>query len=178
MTTAGNHRASQRSVKPRQRAQGAVPTPLGFLRSLWAVDHGLRSLSKQMQAAIGLTGPQRLVLRMLGRLPPVMPSELADLLHLDRSTVSGVLERLVEQNLLVRRPHPEDGRSVLVALSARGKLLDRETPGTVEACVRRALSSLPRRDLDAAVRVLDAVARELANECGTPRNPDSHLDGV
>jgi DNA-binding MarR family transcriptional regulator len=137
---------------------------LAFLRSLWAVDHGLRSLSKQMQAALGVTGPQRLVLRMLGRLPPVMPSELAELLHLDRSTVSGVLERLAEQHLIVRRPHPEDGRSVLVALSARGKLLDRETPGTVEANVQRALSGLPPSDVDAAIRVLDAVARELASE--------------
>jgi MarR family transcriptional regulator, organic hydroperoxide resistance regulator len=164
MNTIGNQRARQRSVKSRRRGKDVVTKTLGFLRSLWAVDHGLRSLSKQMQATIGLTGPQRLVLRMLGRLPPVMPSELADLLHLDRSTVSGVLERLVEQNLLVRRPHPEDGRSVLVALSARGKLLDRETPGTVEACVQRALSTLPRRDLDAAIRVLDAVARELASE--------------
>lgn len=164
MTSSKRPRA--RPTKGRQRGSAAVTTTLAFLRSLWAVDHGLRSLSKQMQAAIGVTGPQRLVLRMLGRLPPVMPSELADILHLDRSTVTGLLERLAKQRLIIRRPHPEDGRSVLVALSARGQLLDRDTPGTVEARVQRALSSVSRADVDAAIRVLDAVAGELAREAG------------
>lgn len=134
------------------------------MRLLWAVDHGLRSISKQMQATLGMTGPQRLVLRILGRTPRIMPSELAELLHLDRGTVSGVVERLAEQQLLIRRPHPEDGRSVLLELSARGKLLDRETAGTVEACVQRALASLPRSKTAAAVQVLEAIARELSRE--------------
>lgn len=153
-----------RAAKVGRRGREALTGTLAFMRLLWAVDHGLRSLSKHMQADLGLSGPQRLVLRMLGRIPPAMPSELADLLHLDRSTVSGVLERLEHQQLIVRLSHPEDGRSVLVALSARGKLLDRETPGTVEACVRRALASLPRTKVEAARQVLEAVARELDAE--------------
>lgn len=153
-----------RSSAKKQPANAALSENLGFMRLLWAVDHGLRSLSKQMQATIGLTGPQRLVLRILGRTPRVMPSELAELLHLDRGTVSGVLDRLVDQQLIVRRPHPDDGRSVLVELSARGKMLDREAAGTVEACVRRALGSLPRSKVDAAIAVLEALARELTRE--------------
>jgi DNA-binding MarR family transcriptional regulator len=142
---------------------------LAFMRLLWAIDHRLRSLSKQMQASMGMTAPQRLVLRIVGRFPQVMPSELAELLHLDRGTLSGILERLVTQQLLVRRPHEVDGRSVLLSLSARGRLLDRETSGTVEACVRRALASQPRAKIVAAKQVLEAVARELAREeAGTP----------
>jgi DNA-binding MarR family transcriptional regulator len=144
------------------------------MRLLWAIDHGLRSLSKQMQASMGMTGPQRLVLRIVGRFPQVMPSELAELLHLDRGTLSGILERLVTQQLLVRRPHEVDGRSVLLSLSARGRLLDRETSGTVEACVRRALASQPRAKIEAAKQVLEAVARELAREeAGTPETSGS-----
>jgi MarR family transcriptional regulator, organic hydroperoxide resistance regulator len=153
-----------RSSAKKQPVSAALPENLAFMRLLWAVDHGLRSLSKQMQATIGLTGPQRLVLRILGRTPRVMPSELAELLHLDRGTVSGVLDRLVDQQLIVRRPHPEDGRSVLVELSARGKLLDREAAGTVESCVRRALGSVPRSKVDAAIAVLEALAGELTRE--------------
>jgi MarR family transcriptional regulator, organic hydroperoxide resistance regulator len=143
---------------------GALPENLAFLRLLWAVDHRLRSISKQMLGRIGMTGPQRVVLRILGHTPRVMPSQLAELLHLDRGTVTGVLDRLAEQQLILRRPHPDDGRSVLVELSARGKLLDRETAGTVEACVRRTLASLPRSKVDAAIQVLEALAAELARE--------------
>jgi DNA-binding MarR family transcriptional regulator len=134
------------------------------LRALWAVDHGLRSMSKRMLAELGMTGPQRFVLRILGRVPSIMPSELAELLHLDRGTVSGIVERLVEQQLVLRRAHPHDGRSVLLELSARGKLLDRESAGTVEACVRRALASQSAAKVEAAVEVLEALTRELALE--------------
>lgn len=137
---------------------------LAFLRALWAVDHGLRSLSKRMLSELGLTGPQRFVLRILGRVPKIMPSELAELLHLDRGTVSGIVERLVEQQLVLRHAHPQDGRSVLLQLSARGKLFDREAAGTVEASVRRALGSLPEAKVEAAVEVLEALAREFTRD--------------
>jgi hypothetical protein len=43
-------------------------------------------------------------------------------------------------------------------------MLDGETAGTVEACVRRALGSLSRSKVDAAIAVLEALARELARE--------------
>lgn len=154
---------SPKEAAPRSRGEQLTNT-LAFMRLLWAVDHGLRSLSKQMQARIGMTGPQRLVLRIVGRFPRMMPSELADLLHLDRGTLTGILERLAAQQLLVREPHQDDGRSVLLRLTARGRLLDQETSGTVEACVRRALASVPRASVDAAKEVLEAVARELARE--------------
>jgi DNA-binding MarR family transcriptional regulator len=75
--------------------------------------------------------------------------------------LSGIVERLTAQRLLVRKPHPEDGRSVLLQLSPRGQALDREASGTVEACIRRALASLPRSKVDAARVVLEALAREL-----------------
>lgn len=169
----------KRSTATRQRTPGALTANLAFLRLLWAVDHGLRSISKRMQATIGMTGPQRLVLRILGRTPGVMPSELAELLHLDRGTVTGVLDRLAAQQLLIRRPHPEDGRSVLVELSDRGKLLDRATAGTVEACVRRTLASLPRNKVDAAIEVLEALAKELTREeqCGVAHRAGSKVGG-
>lgn len=134
------------------------------MRLLWAVDHGLRSMSKRMQAQLGITAPQRLALRIIGKFPELMPSELADLMHLDRGTLSGILERLEAQGLITRAPHQEDKRSVLLGLSTRGRELDRESSGTVEASVRRALASVPRAKVDAAREVLEAIARELARE--------------
>jgi DNA-binding MarR family transcriptional regulator len=134
------------------------------MRWLWAIDHRLRSVSKQMQGRLGVTGPQRLVLRLVGRSPGVTPSQLATWLHLDRGTLTGILERLESRQLLSREPHPEDGRSVVLSLSRQGRRLDRETTGTVEECIRRALSTLSRAQIDAAKQVLDAVARELEIE--------------
>ena len=141
-----------------------LPHALAFLRLLWAIDHGLRSVSRQMHRKLGLTGPQRLVLRIVSKFPDSMPSELADLLHLDRGTLTGILERLAAQQLISREANENDGRSVLIRLTTRGRMLDHEVPGTVEACIQRALASLPRGKVEAAKLVLEAVARELTKE--------------
>lgn len=153
--------APPREAKPNG---GALTSTLAFMRLLWAVDHRLRSLSRQMHTRIGVTGPQRLVLRFVGRSTNITPSQLAELLHLDRGTLSGIVERLTAQRLLIRKPHPQDGRSSVLQLSARGRALDRDIAGTVEACVGRALGSLPRSKLEAAAQVLEALARELEIE--------------
>jgi DNA-binding MarR family transcriptional regulator len=139
----------------------ATEATLTFLRSLWALDHRLRSTSKRMERQLGITAPQRLVLRLLGRSPGLTPSQLADALHLDRGTLSGVLERLVERELVAREPHPSDGRSVRLALTARGRSFDRDTPGTVEHCVQRALAGLSPARVRVVCQVLDAIASEL-----------------
>ena len=72
--------------------------PLGeqleFMRLLWAIDHGLQTRSKRMAAALGVTGPQRLVIRIVGRFPGVSAGQLARILHLDPSTLTGILRRL------------------------------------------------------------------------------------
>jgi hypothetical protein len=39
--------------------------PIDFLRLIWAVDHALQRRSKSMAATIGITGPQRLVIRII-----------------------------------------------------------------------------------------------------------------
>jgi DNA-binding MarR family transcriptional regulator len=172
MATTPKRSASKEAAPdaPVRNRKDQLTNTLAFMRLLWAVDHGLRSLSKQMQARIGMTGPQRLVLRIVGRSPQMMPSELAEMLHLDRGTLSGILERLAAEQLVAREPHEQDGRSVLLSLTERGRLLDRETAGTVEACVRRALASVPRVQVEGAKQVLEAVARELFQE--QSRRPD------
>jgi DNA-binding MarR family transcriptional regulator len=61
-------------------------------------------------------------LRMLGILRDrrLRMSELATYLGLDRSTISGLVDRTEKRGLLQRTPHPVDGRSVEVSLSADG----------------------------------------------------------
>jgi DNA-binding MarR family transcriptional regulator len=157
-------RTDASSRGPRLNRRDPLTNTLVFMRLLWAVDHRLRSLSRQMHTRIGMTGPQRLVLRIVGRSLQITPGQLAELLHLDRGTLSGIVERLTTQRLLIRKPHPEDGRSALLQLTARGRALDRKTAGTVESCVGRALASLPRSKIEAAAQVLEALARELEVE--------------
>ena len=122
-----------------------------------------------MERQLGITAPQRLVLRLLGTSPGLTPSQLADALHLDRGTLSGVLERLVERDLVARQPHPSDGRSVRLQLTDRGRSFDKETPGTVEFGVRRALAGLSPARVRLVCQVLDSIASELGGDVAGPK---------
>ncbi|MBI4822028.1 MAG: MarR family transcriptional regulator [Deltaproteobacteria bacterium] len=133
------------------------------MQLLWAVDHGLQSTSKRMNASLGLTGPQRLVLRLVGRFPGIPAGNLADLLFLHPSTLTGVLRRLEERGLLRRKKDPADGRRALFELTAKGKKLDVPSKKTVESAVARALEDVNPRDAAAAKRVLTALHTALVD---------------
>jgi MarR family transcriptional regulator, organic hydroperoxide resistance regulator len=136
---------------------------------LWAIDHALRSTSKQMQRRLGITAPQRLVLRLVGRSPGVLPSQLAEQMHLDRGTLTGIIERLVAAELLSRERDVTDRRSTRLHLTSRGRRYDRDSEGTVEHGVGRVLARLPRARVDAAREVLEALIGELGGAAGGAR---------
>jgi DNA-binding MarR family transcriptional regulator len=133
---------------------------LGFMRLLWAVVHGLEARSKYMLAILGVTGPQRMVLRLVGHFGTSSAGDLARALHIHPSSLTGMLRRLEDGGLLARRSHPEDGRMAVLSLTAKGRRLNAKHRGTVEAAVKRALADIPPSDLWAAERVLQRLAAE------------------
>jgi DNA-binding MarR family transcriptional regulator len=137
---------------------------LEFMRLMWAVDHELQSVSKRMVARLGLTAPQRLAVRFIGREPGLTPGVLAGLLHLDPGTVTGIIMRLESAGLVTRVRAEGDTRRMHLTLSAAGQRLNRRRKGTVEAAVQRTLDTLRAADLAAASRVLRALASNLAAE--------------
>jgi DNA-binding MarR family transcriptional regulator len=140
-----------------------LPDPtLLFLRTVWALDHGLQSHSKRMKAQKGVTGPQRLVLRILELAPGTLPSELARALCFHKSTVSVILRGLEHARLVRRSPHATDGRAVVLTLTPKGLRVVRQRSGTVEAAFRATLDQLPPRDVKTAQRVLEALSGALA----------------
>jgi DNA-binding MarR family transcriptional regulator len=150
----------------RQRAPNAEPLgpALEFLRTLWAVDHGLARLSARMKRTIGATGPQRLAIRLIGKTRGIGPAELANLLHVHRSAATGIVQRLEARGLLKREVHPEDSRRLILSLTPSGRKVDRDERGTIEARVRQVLASSSTEEAAAAVRVLDRLAGALAVE--------------
>jgi MarR family transcriptional regulator, organic hydroperoxide resistance regulator len=135
---------------------------LEFMKQLWALDHGLQSASKRMESRFGITGPQRLVVRIVGRFPGISAGALAEILHVHPSTLTGVLRRLENRGMLLRRNDPKDARRALFGLTPRGRKMDTLRSGTVEQAVRHVLARLPEEAV-AAARFLAALAVELGN---------------
>jgi MarR family transcriptional regulator, organic hydroperoxide resistance regulator len=138
---------------------------LGFMRVLWQLDHALESASRKMKARVGVTGPERLVVRIVGQRPGISAGELARVMHLHPSSLTPLVKRLVSRRLVERRSDPADARKALLTLSARGREVDRHRSGTVESGVRGALDKLSGRDVAAAEVVLTAIANALDGHC-------------
>jgi DNA-binding MarR family transcriptional regulator len=142
------------------RLEGA----LGFMQLLWALAHGLESASKHMHSKLGVTGPQRLVLRIVGQHGRISAGELAETLHVDPSSMTGVLQRLVQADLLRRESDPFDKRRALFELTRRGMRLNHQRAGTIESTISATLSRLPKERVAATRAVLKAIADALERD--------------
>jgi DNA-binding MarR family transcriptional regulator len=147
-------------LRPGANAPG-MGRVLDFMRLLWALDHGLQSISKRLEVSVGVTGPQRLVIRIVGQFPGISAGDLANILHIHPSTLTGVLKRLVSRGQIARRPDPQDARRAQFALTPAGQKLNRMRAGTVESAVLRALTRLSDEQVDATCNVLKVLAEEL-----------------
>lgn len=135
--------------------------PLDLLERTWRVKHGMERLSNRMMRELGVTGPQRLMVRCIGKFAGASAAELSELLHLDPGTVSAMLRKLESRGLIMRRTDPRDRRRATIVLTAAGKRIDRATPQTVEATVERCLRTLAPDDVEATMRVLALLAEAL-----------------
>ena len=140
----------------------ALGPALEFMRLLWATDHGLQRRSKRMEVELGVTGMQRVVIRLIGRFPDVTAGRLAELLHVHPSTLTGVLKRVVERGYVRRERDASDARIAHFTLTGEGGAIDGTQAGTIEAAVRRALSRLEADQIETARVVLSALADELS----------------
>ncbi len=135
-----------------------------FMQRMWDLVHALDVRSKRMRKLLGVTGPQRLVIRVLGKSPDLTARDLSDTLGIDPSTLTGILNRLENQGMLTRRTDPEDRRRVRFRLTAAGLRIDRERKGTVEAAVRRALNRADDAMVEHSIQLLLLLTEELTRE--------------
>ena len=138
---------------------------LDFMRLLWRVEHGLQSASKKMEATLGITGPQRLVLRIVTDRPGLSAGELANIVHLHPSTITGILQRLVRKRLIRRERDPQDSRRIRLQSRPAAKTFVAPSTVTVESAVTRALESIPTPRVHHARQVLSAIAEALMDRC-------------
>lgn len=147
--------------EPEEPAWTPASETLRFMQGLWALVHALEVRSKRMSRTLGVTGPQRLVLRVIGQRPDATAGEIARMLDLHASTLTGVLARLEQRGMLARHVDPGDRRRARFTLTAAGRRADREQKGTVEAAVRRALAKVPDRTATQVRGLLATLVVEL-----------------
>lgn len=118
----------------------------------------------------GLDGAEAHLIAYLGRYAPARVGELVRVFGLKASTVTSMLDRLEQRGLVRRAANPDDRRSFLVSLSARGRRLAAKgvaTAAEFDAAVERVVSPTDR---DAFFRVLAAID-QLTGQVVRPPSP-------
>lgn len=129
-------------------------------RSMNAARRLVRALSRSARAvetSSGISGAQLFILRQLAAATaPLSVNELAALTHTHQSTVSAILNPLVERRLVTRTPAHDDGRRVAVDLTRRGRTLAETAPPTAQTQLIAGLDRLPVGQREVLADVLEA----------------------
>lgn len=141
-----------------------LPPALDFMRELWQLNHALERVSKRMEVQLGITAQQRMLVRIIGRVPGITSAELARQVHLDPGTISIAIGRLDKKGLLARKKNPDDRRVTHLHLSPKGKRLDQPAKATVELAVQGLLDATPSRSVTTAKAMLADLTRRLEAE--------------
>jgi DNA-binding MarR family transcriptional regulator len=128
----------------------------------------LAAVNRRELAEFGLTGAEFDVLAALrrsGKPFRMKPNELSRTLLLSTGGISNVVNRLVAGGLVERESDPDDGRSSLIRLTAKGVKLAEEAVLAVSAAHAELFAVVPAAVLRAATRAL----RELSEARSTAR---------
>jgi MarR family transcriptional regulator, lower aerobic nicotinate degradation pathway regulator len=106
--------------------------------------------------------------RLLGVLRDRRPTmnELARLLGLDKSSVTGLVDRAERRGLVTRVPSATDRRAVLVSLTDDGRSFVSEAASSFEADVTVLLARLPPRDRSTLSRLVSRLLVAAAADQG------------
>ena len=131
------------------------------MQRLWDLTHAMNVRSRRMARDLGVTGPQRIVIRMINLMPGCSATDLAKALAMHPSTLTGILSRLDRDGLIERSVAEDDRRRAQLELTAKGKRVDRSQKGTAEGAIKRALSRAGDRRVEATRDVVDLMIAEL-----------------
>lgn len=129
----------------------------------------LRLAGQEIQRSAGISAAQLFALAALADGRPTSLAELARRTMTDRSSVSGVVDRLVAGKLATRRPSADDRRRAAICITAAGRGALAHAPRSPMALLVDGLAALPAATRASLARGLEAltVAMGLADEPAT-----------
>jgi DNA-binding MarR family transcriptional regulator len=135
-----------------------IPESLRLLPLLWSLSAALERTSLAMDAKLGVTGPQRFLLRFVGLEPGITGARLAGIISLDASDLQSALDQLVAKSFLT-----EHGESSGYYLTGRGAGINAVMAGTVEQALSEVLDDASPYERTSFRRMLERVIHHLAS---------------
>ncbi len=128
-----------------------------------ASSHRDRDLGRRFEP-LGLTVDKYRSMLAIARFPGCTMKELAQFTSIDRTTLTRMIDQMVAGGLVTREHAVRDRRQVILSLTPDGLALGRQAVDLLTEANRKAASSLPAHQIDAAAQVLEAVLRNLITD--------------
>ena len=153
---------------PRQASNGRNSTPAveeidtGFLEGLLGYNARRAALAVievflERMAPYGLKPVDFSVLSLVTHNPGITSRQLCSALGILPPNLVGMVNALEKRELLVREPHPRDGRAMGLHLTAAGQKLMRDAEKTAAALESEVASRLTPGELQTLIRLLKKV---------------------
>lgn len=125
---------------------------------------GTMRVLRREAAAAGLSMPQAMILSWLAREGPRPTTGWSERIGTSPSATSELVDGLEGAGAVRRRRNPTDRRQVMIELTADGHRLFEKVRAGQREHLRRALSGLPRAELELTLRTLERLTERLAVE--------------
>lgn len=120
----------------------------------------VKKLRTKSSLATRLSLTERSVLSQLDHQQSLLPSELAAMEKVTTQSMSQILARLLEMDLIVRTPSATDGRKVIISLSAEGNRMIQENRNRREEWLTQALERVTTAEEQVHLRsAINALAK-------------------
>ena len=125
----------------------------------------LGRLEKSEASCCGVSLTQCHVIVELGRAGSISVNYLANVLGLDKSTMSRTINSLVEQDLVSRETSPVDRRCLSIGLTGKGHMLYLNIENNMEQYYQAACASLPADKREQVLESLEILMKSLPDQC-------------
>jgi DNA-binding MarR family transcriptional regulator len=123
--------------------------------------HGEELYTKELNRKYSITAAQLKCLLALYENGPLPPSQIAKHMMVNSSTVTGVIDRLEQKELVIRQRNSSDRRIINIQLTLGGKKTAEAAPPPIQQRVVDGLQQLPSKELDQIILSLAKLAEML-----------------
>ena len=126
---------------------------------------------RRLRESFSLTLPRFDLMAQLDRAPKGMTlGELSQRMMVSNGNVTGLVDRLVEQGLIDRRPSPKDRRAQIVTLTAEGRRFFRSIARANGDWIGEMFADLSSSEIESLLRLLAKTKMSARRAIGRPRS--------
>jgi DNA-binding MarR family transcriptional regulator len=119
-------------------------------------------LNRDDKICYGLTWPQAFTIETLSREGRLFMSALGERLGVKESTATRILNLLVRDNLVERKPGEQDRRQVSVSLTEAGRTMARKLVACREKGIEELLSAMTQAQRQSLIAAMETVTAVMA----------------